>query len=92
MENALMSCPSVFEAAVVGVPHPKWDERPLALVVLREENKLTSPEEICEHLTKSFAKWQIPDEILFVNSIPRTSVGKIDKKHIRKEYRDQYSK
>jgi fatty-acyl-CoA synthase len=90
MENSLMSQPSILEAAVIGVFHPKWDERPLALVVLREEHKFTPKEEIQDHLTKSFAKWQIPEDILFVDQIPRTSVGKIDKKLIRKEYEDFY--
>jgi fatty-acyl-CoA synthase len=92
MENVLISHPSVLEAAVVGIYHPKWVERPLALVVLREGNESTTKEEISQHLSKSFAKWQIPDEILFVNSIPRTSVGKLNKKVIREEYSDIYSK
>ncbi len=92
MENSLMSHSNILEAAVVGIFHPKWDERPLALVVLREENKLTSKEEIRKHLAKSFAKWQIPDAIIFVDKIPRTSVGKLDKKRIRIEYGGQYTK
>jgi len=92
MENSLMSHSSVLEAAVVGISHPKWDERPLALIVLREDFKFTTKEEIREHLSKSFVKWQIPDEILFVDKIPRTSVGKLDKKMIRIEYRELYTK
>lgn len=92
MENSLMSHSSVLEAAVVGIFHPKWDERPLALIVLREDFKFTTKEQIREHLSKSFAKWQIPDEILFVNKIPRTSVGKLDKKMIRIEYKELYTK
>ena len=92
MENSLMSHLSILEAAVVGIPHPKWDERPLALVVLREEKKFTTKEEILKHLAKSFAKWQIPDDIIFVDKIPRTSVGKLDKKTIRIEYRDLYTR
>jgi len=92
MENSLMSHSSILEAAVVGITHPKWDERPLALIVLREENKLTTKEEIRKHLAKSFAKWQLPDDIMFVDKIPRTSVGKLDKKMIRIEYKDQYTK
>ncbi len=90
MENSLMSHPSVLEAAVFGIPHPKWDERPLALIVLREEYKSTTKEEIREHLTKLFAKWQIPDEIIIDAKIPRTSVGKLDKKLLRIEYREYY--
>ena len=92
MENTLISHPSVFEAAVIGVPHPKWDERPLALIVLREGFESVSKDEIREHLAKTFAKWQLPDEILFVESIPRTSVGKLNKKVMRMEYNDLYFK
>ncbi len=92
MENEIVTYPSVLEAAVVGVPHPKWEERPLALVVLHEEFKSVTGEEIREHLAKRFAKWQLPNEILFVSSIPKTSVGKLNKKVIRMEYKDFYNK
>lgn len=90
MENEILSFPGVLEACVVGVAHPKWEERPLALVVLREDFKSVKKEEIQEHLSKKFAKWQLPDKILFVNSIPKTSVGKLNKKKIRMEYKDIY--
>jgi fatty-acyl-CoA synthase len=90
MENTLVSHPAVLEAAVIGISHPKWDERPLALIVLRDEFKTVSKEEFHTHLAKDFAKWQIPDEILFVESIPRTSVGKLDKKVMRERYKDLY--
>ena len=92
MENSLVSHPGVLEAAVIGIPHPKWDERPLALVVKREEFQSISKEEIHGHLAKTFAKWQLPEKILFVESIPRTSVGKLDKKVMRIEYQDFYTK
>jgi len=92
MENTLISHTSVFEAAVIGVPHPKWDERPLALIVLREGFESVSKDEIREHLAKTFAKWQLPDEILFVESIPRTSGGKLNKKVMRMAYNDLYFK
>lgn len=92
MENALVSHPAVLEAAVVGCPHPKWEERPLALVVLRDEFKTkVNKEDIHEHLAEKFAKWQLPDEILFVDAILKTSVGKIDKKVIRMKYEDIYT-
>ncbi|MFW9941218.1 MAG: long-chain-fatty-acid--CoA ligase [Candidatus Thorarchaeota archaeon] len=92
MENVLVSHPGVLEAAVVGIPHPKWEERPLALIVLREEYESVNQNEINEHLSKIFAKWQLPDKVLFVDSLPRTSVGKLDKKVIRNQYQDLYSK
>ncbi|MFX1312055.1 MAG: long-chain-fatty-acid--CoA ligase [Promethearchaeota archaeon] len=92
MENSLVTHPGVVEAAVIGIPHPKWEERPLALVVLREEFQSINKKEIHEHLSKTFAKWQLPEEILFVDSIPRTSVGKLNKKVMRIEYQDYYTK
>jgi len=91
MENTLVSHPSILESAVVGIPHPKWDERPLALIVLREDRYINK-EDVRDYLTNTFAKWQLPDEILFVKSIPRTSVGKLNKKVIREKYKDLYEK
>ncbi|MGW8322400.1 MAG: long-chain-fatty-acid--CoA ligase, partial [Thermodesulfobacteriota bacterium] len=74
MENAITSHPAVFEATVVGVAHPKWEERPLALVVLSDEFKgKVEKQEILDHLSKTFAKWQLPDEILFVDEFAKTS-------------------
>ncbi len=91
MENELMGHPAVLDAAVVGLPHPKWEERPFALVILRDEFKgKVTGEDITEHLAKRFAKWQLPDEVKFVGEIPKTSVGKTDKKIIREQYRDIY--
>ncbi len=92
MENEIMAHPGVLEAVVTGVAHPKWEERPIALVVPREEyrNKLTK-EEITEHLSKKFAKWQLPEAVVFVSSVPKTSVGKFNKKVIREEYKDIYT-
>ena len=86
-----MTHPSIAEAAIVGVPHPKWQERPLAFVVLRPGNKL-SADEIREHLSPLFAKWQLPENVIFTNSIARTSVGKADKKRMRAEHQDIYMK
>ncbi len=91
LENAIMAHPGVREAAVVGLAHPKWEERPFALVVLREEAEgKTDPKEIRNFIAPGFAKWQLPDEIRFVAEIPKTSVGKFSKKHIREQYRDAY--
>ncbi len=93
MENEIVSFPAVLEAAVVGIPHPKWEERPLALVVLREgEKEKVSADDIRNHLVKTFAKWQLPDEVLFVKEIPKTSVGKLNKKEIRAQYNELYVK
>jgi len=91
MESEIMCHPGVLEATVVGIPHPKWEERPLALVVLREESKGTiTQEDIIAHLSQRFARWQLPDEVKFVNEIPKTSVGKFRKSVIREQYRDEY--
>ena len=87
LENTLMGHPAVKEAAVVGVPHPKWQERPLAAVVLKEGAQVTS-EELREFLAKSFAKWQLPDAFVFVPEIPRTSVGKFKKIALRQQFAD----
>ena len=86
-----MSHTHILEAAVVGIPHPKWEERPLALIVLREGFESSIEDDIRQYLSKNFAKWQIPDKFIFVNSIPRTSVGKLNKKVIRTEYNDIYN-
>jgi fatty-acyl-CoA synthase len=91
MENVLVSHPRVLEAAVVGISHPKWDERSLALFVLREGSDIITPDNLREHLANHFAKWQLPEEILFVDTLPRTSVGKLDKKVIRAKYKELYS-
>ncbi|MEW5733971.1 MAG: long-chain fatty acid--CoA ligase [Thermodesulfobacteriota bacterium] len=93
MENEIMGHASVLEATVTGVAHPKWEERPIALVVLRPEHKdKTTPEDIREHLSKKFAKWQLPEAVVFVDVIPKTSVGKFDKKVVRQQYADIYKK
>ncbi|WP_030485382.1 fatty acid--CoA ligase [Nocardioides aequoreus] len=85
LENALMAHDDVVEAAVVAIPDEKWDERPLATVVVREGADVTV-EQLREFLAADFAKWQLPDAWAFVDQVPRTSVGKFDKKVIRKQY------
>jgi fatty-acyl-CoA synthase len=87
LENALMAHPDVVEAAVVGIPDEKWQERPLASVVLREGVE-PDPADLREFLAKTFAKWQLPDAWAFIDQVPRTSVGKFDKKVLRREYAD----
>jgi fatty-acyl-CoA synthase len=85
LENSLMGHPDVFEAAVVAVPDPKWDERPLACVVLREGATVT-PEELRAFLGEKLAHWQLPEHWSFIEAVPKTSVGKFDKKVLRKQY------
>lgn len=85
IENMLMGHPAVKEAAVVGVPHPKWSERPLAAVVLKEGAQ-ASAEELRAFLAQSFAKWQLPDAFVFLEALPRTSVGKFKKITLREQF------
>jgi fatty-acyl-CoA synthase len=82
LENELMSHPGVVEAAVIAKPDPRWAERPLCCVVLRSEDA-ASAEELVEHLRSRVAKWWLPDEFAFIDEIPKTSVGKFDKKVLR---------
>jgi fatty-acyl-CoA synthase len=85
LENAIMSHPAVKEAAVVGIPHPKWDERPLAAVVLKEGEDATA-EEILDHIRPLVAKWWMPDAVEFIDEVPKTSVGKFSKKDLRARF------
>ncbi len=85
LENALMAHPAVAEAAVIAIPDAKWDERPLAAVVLREGQSATA-DELKEFLAPQFAKWWLPDRIEFVAEIPKTSVGKFKKTELRKQF------
>jgi fatty-acyl-CoA synthase len=82
LENAVMAHPAVAEAAVIGVPDEKWDERPLVAVVLVEGSSAT-PDELREFLTDKVARWQLPENWAFVDEVPKTSVGKFDKKVLR---------
>ncbi|MEM7239117.1 MAG: long-chain fatty acid--CoA ligase, partial [Pseudomonadota bacterium] len=84
MENAAVSHPDIFEAAAVAMPHPKWDERPV-LIVVPHAGKTPDPESILALLRPHFAKWQLPDEILFRDAIPHTATGKISKLKLREE-------
>jgi fatty-acyl-CoA synthase len=90
LENAVMGHPAVAEAAVVAVPHPKWDERPL-VVVVRKNGRSVTPEELRSFLAPRFAKWQIPDDFAFVEALPRTSTGKFLKTQLRESFRDYVS-
>lgn len=91
LENALMAHEAIFEAAVVSVPHPKWQERPVACVVLKEGKSL-SKEEIIDFLKPQFVSWWLPDDVIFLDEIPKTSVGKFLKRKLREQVREQISK
>jgi fatty-acyl-CoA synthase len=85
LENVIMSHPKVKEAAVVGIPHPKWDERPLACVVLEPGEEMTA-DEVLEHLRPHVATWWLPDAVEFIDEVPKTSVGKFSKKDLRTRF------
>jgi fatty-acyl-CoA synthase len=85
LENNLMAHPAVTEAAVIAVPDERWGERPLAVCVLCEGAE-ASPQELREHLSKQFAKWQLPDRFEFVEEIPRTATGKFKKTELRERF------
>ena len=80
-----MAHPAVAEAAVIGLPHPKWSERPLACVVLRE-GQSASKDDIIGFLDGRVAKWWLPDDVAFIDEIPKTSVGKFSKKDLRSKF------
>jgi fatty-acyl-CoA synthase len=87
LENLLMAHPAVAEASVVGVPDEKWGERPLAAVVVKEGAQVTI-DELQAHLADKVAHWQVPERWSFIAEVPKTSVGKFDKKVIRRQYAD----
>lgn len=81
-----MSHPKIKEAAVISIPDPKWSERPLATIVLSNANEKPTDEELIEFLSRDFAKYQVPTNYVCINEVPKTSVGKFDKKEIRRLY------
>ena len=87
LENALVGHPAVQEAAVIGIAHPKWDERPLAVIVCKPD-ATTTEQELREYLAARFAKYWLPDGFAFVEQIPRTSTGKMMKATLREQFRD----
>jgi fatty-acyl-CoA synthase len=78
-----MAHPSVFEAAVIGVPDPRWDERPLVVVVIGPEQTRPEPDALLEFLSDRVARWWLPERWAYVDELPKTSVGKFDKKALR---------
>jgi len=87
LENAAVGCVGVQEAAAIGIAHPKWDERPILLIV-RKPGASVSADDVMAYLGDKVAKWWLPDDILFVESLPHTGTGKILKTALRAEYRD----
>ncbi len=87
LENLAMGCAGVQEAAAIGLPHPKWDERPL-LVVVRKPGSDVSSEQVLAHMQGKIAKWWMPDDVAFVDEIPHTATGKISKLTLRERFKD----
>jgi fatty-acyl-CoA synthase len=87
LENTLVGHEAVREAAVIAVPHPKWQERPLAVVILKE-GRAVEPSELRAFLARSFASWQLPDAFVFVSQLPYTSTGKVLKRKLREDFAD----
>jgi fatty-acyl-CoA synthase len=87
LENLAVGHPKVAEAAVIGVKHPKWDERPLLVIVLKEGQTATKAE-LLSFLEGKVAKWWMPDDVAFVAEIPHTATGKIQKTVLRKQFED----
>jgi fatty-acyl-CoA synthase len=87
IENLAVGHPKVAEAAVIGVSHPKWDERPLLVVVLKEGQSATRPE-LLSYMEGKIAKWWMPDDVVFVDEIPHTATGKIQKTTLRERFKD----
>jgi len=92
LEGLLMGHPGVAEAAVVGVAHPRWDERPLACVVRRKgSGDALTKEHLLEHLTPHVARFWLPEDVVFIDEVPKTSVGKFDKKVLRQRFKDHFT-
>jgi fatty-acyl-CoA synthase len=87
LENLAVGCPGVAEAAVIGVPHPKWDERPL-LIIVRKPGADVSEADVKAYLSDKIARWWMPDAVVFVDEIPHTATGKIQKTALREQFRD----
>jgi fatty-acyl-CoA synthase len=87
LENLAVGHPKVAEAAVIGVRHPKWDERPLLVVVLKK-GETASKEDLLGFMQGKCAKWWLPDDVVFVDEIPHTATGKIQKLVLRQQFKD----
>ncbi len=87
VENEAVGCPGVAEAAVIGLPHPKWSERPL-LIIIRDPGSDVDKESVLAYLDGKIAKWWMPDDVVFVEEIPHTATGKIQKMELRNQFKD----
>jgi 3-(methylthio)propionyl---CoA ligase len=87
LENSAVGCPGIAEAAVIAVAHPKWDERPL-LVAVKKKGAAVTKDDVLAHLKKTLAKWQLPDDVVFVDELPHTATGKLLKTKLRAQYQD----
>ncbi len=89
LETAIIAHPGVLEAAVIAIPHPAWQERPLACVVPNDAHGQTLQKaEILDYIRPRFAPWWLPDDVVFLDEIPKTTVGKFDKKLLRDRYQN----
>jgi acyl-CoA synthetase (AMP-forming)/AMP-acid ligase II len=87
LENLAVGHPKVAEAAVIGIKHPKWDERPLLVIVLKK-GEMATKEELLGFMQGKIAKWWMPDDVVFVDEIPHTATGKIQKLTLREQFKD----
>ena len=87
LENVAVGHPEVAEAAVIGLPHPKWDERPL-LIIVRKDGSTVTKDEILSYMDGKIAKWWMPDDVAFIDEIPHTATGKIQKMALREQFKN----
>jgi fatty-acyl-CoA synthase len=87
VENIAVGCPGVAEAAVIGLPHEKWSERPL-LICVRKPGSDVGKDDLLAHLDGKIAKWWMPDDVVFVDELPHTATGKIQKRDLREQFAD----
>jgi len=86
LENLLMAHPQVLEAAVIAVPHERWGERPLAVIVPTDDETRPGAEELRQFMEPQVARWRLPDGYEFIDEIPKTGTGKFDKKVLRERF------
>ncbi len=89
LENAAVGHPAIQEACVIGIQHPKWDERPL-LLVIKQQGQTVSKDDIIAHLSNKVAKWWLPNDVVFVDELPHTATGKLLKVNLRDQFGDHY--